>query len=308
MSKMFTLKPNETEEFHANDFTAVTLNAPKYQYYPDEGSEARFFGYCTGGCGLKVFLTKPKSEGGDYFFKHYKGYYSEIEKIKMESCNNYKPSKGKREQPRPLPSEYLDEIFDFLKENAYLVYRYINSSVLNGVGRMKIDFFLDLIEDIFIKRKKSLATSDKISIKMLPYNILYLMFGTGRIDFPLIRQRKIDFRSFESDIEEKGIEFFNYFLFVFDEEHFNSDCLGLKVIKSHDYGVELDRPIVLHNISINIDNHGLYRFIEENKFYVKLYNKTDEVINTNYPTNAKYILQCKNDYNKVNNKMKEIFN
>jgi len=306
MSKMFTLKPYAIDEYHANEYSKTTKNAPHYKYYPDGEKEGKFFGYCTGGCGLKVFLSKPTKEGGDYFFKHHKGYYSDLELIKMESCNNYKPSKGQKTQPIALPPEYLDEIFDFLRKYAYFVYGYINEYVLKRIGYMTSDFFIELIEDIFVTHVKTLSTSDRISIKMLPYNILYLMYGSGRMDFSLIKKRKINFKPFEKELKMQEIDFYNYFLFLYTDEYFNEDCIGLEVIKSEDWGKKLEKPILRYQKKIKIDNHGLMKFINDKSSFVHIYKMNENEIINKYKDTSDAILNYRKEYHKITDKINEL--
>lgn len=49
-----------------------------------------------------------------------------------------------------------NELKAFIKENATLIYEYINSEILKNIGTLSPDFFVRLIEEFLIKMKKSL--------------------------------------------------------------------------------------------------------------------------------------------------------
>lgn len=300
MSKYFTLIPGHKEEYHANKYEKITKNAPQYEFHQKGGGAPRFFGYCTGGCELKVFLSKPTTKNGDRFFKHVKGYYSSINQIKMQSCNNYKPSRGQAEHPVPLPPLYLDEIFEFIKKNSFWIYKYINSNVLKGIGVMRSDFFIELIEDIFVSNVGTLSTSDKITKKMLPYNILALMFGSGKMNYANIKAKKINFDKFLSDLAiNHKISFYNYIFFLLNDDYLEQNCLGLEVIQSQNLGKPLEKPINLYTKRINIDIHGLYSFIKDNEYYDSQYKLSDKNINIRFPKYAPIILSNKKLYTKI---------
>jgi hypothetical protein len=304
MSKHFTLTPGSNEEFHANDYEKVTKNASQYLYYPKGGGSPRFFGYCTGGCELKVFLSKPTTENGDKFFKHVKGYYSLIDQIRMQSCNNYKPSRGQIEQPIPLPPLYLDEIFEFIKKNSFWIYKFINAYVLKDIGIMRSDFYIELIRNIFVTNVKTLSTSDKITKKMLPYNILALMFGTGKMSYSNIKAKKIDFDKFLTKVTASHkIFFYNYIFFLMNDDYLDENCLGLEIIQSENFGVELEKPINLYTKRIEIDSHGLYNFIKDNEYFESQYKLSDTEIISRFPKHSTIILNNKKLYEKITNEV-----
>lgn len=306
MSKEFTLNPGDIEYYHANDFIEVTKNSNKYLYKPNKKSAGRYFGYCTGGCDLKVFRSKPTTENGDYFFKHVKGYYTPQEQNRMYSCRYYKPAKGKREQPQPIDIEYLQEIFEFLVNNSYWIYRYINTQILKDIGIMSTDFFINIIKNVFVDNVDKLSTSDRISTRLLPYNILELMFGSGKIEFTNMNYNTINFDSFK-----KGLPYFDYFIFILTGSNLEKNVLGLEVIQEKNYGKFLDKPITLHSVEIPIDIHGLVKFIDRyKKFEVNNFLLSNEEIKTKYNQNekqAKMIISNKERYQKITNSINELF-
>lgn len=308
MSKEFLLDPNDPTEYSANDYEELTLCAPQYTYYSADG-KPHLFGYCTD-CKLKVFWSKPKKPDGDYFFRHVKGYYSSIEQMSMLFCSNYRPSKGISGGAKPLDKEFLDEIFDFLKENGFWVYQFINAHILNGIGRMSTDFFIHLIHNIFVQNANKLSTSDKILERILPYNILALMSGSGNIFYKDIKRTNIQFEKFQDDLKTKhSIHFFNYIHFSLRPCFYDRDYLGLEVIKSHDYGKPLLLPKVLHTIEIPIDNNKLLTFLQDKKLNEYRFLLSDEEISLRFPSPDKErIIEEKYRYLKVKDAMEKLLN
>ena len=45
-----------------------------------------------------------------------------------------------------------NELKVFIKENAILIYEYINSEILRSIGTLSPDFFVRLIEEFFNKK------------------------------------------------------------------------------------------------------------------------------------------------------------
>lgn len=57
MSKEFSLVPGATDDiYQANEYVEITKNSEIYLYKHTPRSKSKYFGYCTGGCNLKVFL------------------------------------------------------------------------------------------------------------------------------------------------------------------------------------------------------------------------------------------------------------
>lgn len=87
VSLRFLLHPNDTKSFHSKDFEKETKNDIKYY----DKQKGRYFGYCPGGCKLKVFKYPPSSRSKLDFFKHDKNYYAPSELFRLYSCSEYNP-------------------------------------------------------------------------------------------------------------------------------------------------------------------------------------------------------------------------
>lgn len=309
MSKEFTLEPAGVDVFHANDYVKITKNSEKYLYKHSKSSESKYFGYCTGGCNLKVFRSKPTIENGDYFFKHVRGYYTPIEQHRMLSCKYYEPKKGSLEQPRKLSPIYLDEIINFIKENSYWIFKYINAYIIKDLGVISSDYYIKVIKNIFVDNVATLSTSDKISTKLLPYNIFELMFRSGKIDYKDIKPQTINFSILVSKLSSEGIKYFDYILFILTGNNLLRDVLGLEVIQSKEYGKDLIKPKTLMKIEIPVHINELSRYISKNKNKdIELFLLSDNEINHLYePKQAKIIIENKMRYNKIFNEINKLF-
>lgn len=309
MSKEFTLIPGGTDIYHANKYVEITKNSEIYLYKHTPSSTGKYFGYCTGGCSLKVFLSKPTSIGGDYFFKHVKGYYTHIEHHRMLSCKYYEPSRGSSEQPVKLSPIYLDEIINFIKENSYWIFKYINAYIIKDLGTMSSDYYIQIIKNIFVENINNLSTSDRISTKLLPYNILELMFGNGKINYKDIKPQTINFSKLIAKLSTHGIKYFDYILFILKGNNLLRDILGLEVIQSKEYGRDLIKPKTLMKIEIPIHINELSVYISKNKTKdVELFLLSDNEIKYKYePKQANIIIENKIRYNKIVNEIESLF-
>ena len=305
MSKKFLIEPNSTSEIDANDYEKVTKFDKKFIHFSKDGKPHKF-GYCTS-CGLKVFLTKPKIKGGDYFFRHESGYYSETEQIRMLSCRNYHPSTGIRGNPKKLNQKFLAEIITFLKDNAFWIFKYINSKyMLYGKAFINYKYFVSQIENIFIKNVKSLSTSDLINERMLPYNILALINdGTGNINYTDASNNSINFMKLHN---EDKIPFFNYYHFSLEKDFFKKGVLGLETVKNLDFkGNDITPPKVMKTIYIPIKFKGLYEFIEHEKKFEKKYQMSSEELKERNYQYIDTILKEQERYHYIKQAMHSLF-
>lgn len=309
MSKEFTLEPAGVDVFNANDYVEITKNSEKYLYKHSKSSKSKYFGYCTGGCNLKVFRSKPTTENGDYFFKHVKGYYTSAEQHRMLSCKYYEPTKGSSEQPHKLSPIYLDEIINFIKVDSYWIFKYINAFILKDLGIMSSDYYIKVIKNIFVDNVDTLSTSDKISTKLLPYNIFELMFRSGKIDYKDIKPQTINFSKLVSKLSSEGIKYFDYILFILTGNNLLRDVLGLEVIQSKEYGKDLKKPKTLMKIEIPVHINELSIYISKNKNKdLELFSLSDNEINHLYePKQAGIIIENKMRYNKIFNEINKLF-
>lgn len=305
MSKEFLLKPTDTKSESGNDYAEITKFSDFFKYVDAKG-KYHYYGYCTT-CGLKVFWTKPKTVKGDYFFRHVKGFYSKHEQTRMLNCPNYKPSKGKDGEPTPIDEDFLNEIFLFLKNNAYWVFKYINSHILQNKAVMSTDFFISQIQYIFVNHVANLTTSDYILERTLPYNLLSLIFSYGKIDYTALEPKTINIQKLKLFLkEEHNITYFNFIRFSItrnNEEAF----LKLEIIQDQDHNVRLERPKTLYYEIFSFDGNMFFEYLYKNKKYENNYLLEDNEIKQKYPKNSEFILQNKNRFLKIQNAIKTFF-
>lgn len=304
MSTTFLLSPNATTEYDANEYEKITKFDDRYIYFCKRNKPHKF-GYCTC-CGLKVFWTLPKKDGGSYFFRHEAGYYSETERIRMLSCDNYKPSKGVTGNPEKVTKDFLDDIFIFLKENGFWIYKYINK-ILGGNGYVNPEYLLECIKNIFIDNIDGLTTAHKLSERIIPYNILSLINDlNGNIKYEHVRPDTINLKFF---IDKNNIKYYNYIHFSLYKDYIENNVMGVEVIKSYDHNTktEVNPPKVLFVEKIDINKLGLFQYIEEQKKYEYKYDLSDDDIMNSKLKFKENIIKDKNIRSEITKALDEMF-
>lgn len=304
MSKDFLLNPGDTFSHSANDYEELTRFNKNYIYHSADG-RAHKFGYCTS-CTLKVFWSQPKTGYEDHYFRHVKGYYTASEQTRMLSCDNYKPSKGVDGGPEPLTKVFLDEIYSFIKENGFWIFRYINAHILKDIGVMSTDFFISIIDDLFVKNVNNLSTADKILERTLPYRLLALMSQKrGNMEYTEIRAQTINFNDLKDTLKkEKGITSFDFLHFSLRPEYHDSGYMGLEIINIDPH---TNRAECIHLIKIPIDTNALLIYIKDNKWQESDYLLSDEAIEKKYSSpKSTYKIGEKQRYFKIKDAMNRL--
>ncbi len=148
----------------------------------------------------------------------------------------------------------INELKEYIKENSYLIYEYINSEVLKGIGNINHEYFLKLIEDIF--EKQSYIKIDELNINpnIFPYYIFTLLFGKGKMDYTSFRNETINF----SEINKEASVYYNYARFTLED-----DCLCIDLMQTKIGGMPIAEDIVKFSKKIPIKNDGLEKFIKK---------------------------------------------
>lgn len=298
MSVEFLLSPNSTEPHHSKDFEKLTKNDKEFY----SNKKGRFFGYCPGGCKLKIFKYPPSGRSQHSFFQHAKNYYSPSELFRLYSCSRYNPrgASGSDSAPIPMDDIYLKELTDFLKDNSYWIYSYINRVILKDYGNMSADFFINNIKDIFISQKEQLSSLDKMSEALIPYNILSLInMRSGNINFADINLKTIGLDEIKKDMNKRN-EYFNYIHFSLRDEFIYNNILGCEVVNYNREGL----PRTIHTYKFKIDPLGLSRYISNNKKREQyLFSLEDDVLEKK----NKYLVSTKKRFNKINDAINNLF-
>ena len=80
-----------------------------------------------------------------------------------------------------------NELKVFIKENAILIYEYINSEILKNIGTLSPDFFVRLIEEFFNKNEKRVCTNN-LTADTLGYYLITEVLGEAKQAFPFYRK------------------------------------------------------------------------------------------------------------------------
>ena len=113
------------------------------------------------------------------------------------------------------PSE-LNELKNFIKENAAHIYEYINTEILKNIGIMNPNYFIKIIQDIFTKNESIYLNESTSKINILPYNIFTLLAENGRVDYTSFRIETMDFKQ----INKEASTYYNYVQFSIKDDLF----------------------------------------------------------------------------------------
>lgn len=143
----------------------------------------------------------------------------------------------------------------FVKQNAPLIYTYMNSEILKDIGTLHPDFFVKLIEDFFSKEDERKNSSDIITVDTLSYFILTEVLGEAKKAYTFFRK---DTMTLDELYKEVRV-YYNYARFYIQDDSF---CINLIQTKA---GVTaFDEEIVKFTKQIPMKTTGIEEFISKN--------------------------------------------
>lgn len=147
-----------------------------------------------------------------------------------------------------------NELKVFIKENAILIYEYINSEILKNIGTLSPDFFVRLIEEFFNKKEKRVCF-DNLTADTLGYYLITEVLGEAKQAFPFYRK---DTLSLDEIFKEAKV-YFNHVKFTIEDDIFTISLVQTKA------GVStLDEEIIKFSKQIPMKTLGLMEFIAKN--------------------------------------------
>lgn len=147
-----------------------------------------------------------------------------------------------------------NELKAFIKENATLIYEYINSEILKNIGTLSPDFFVRLIEEFFNKNEKRVCTNN-LTADTLGYYLITEVLGEAKQAFPFYRK---DTLCLDKIFKEAKV-YFNHVKFTIEDEIFTISLVQTKA------GVStLDEEIIKFSKQFPIKTLGLEEFISKN--------------------------------------------
>lgn len=144
----------------------------------------------------------------------------------------------------------------YVKQNAPWIYEYINTEVLKGIGSIHPNYFIKVIEDIFIKQNEAQITSKNEDTNLFPYTLFTLLFKQGKMDYPSFRNETINLKP----LTLEASVYHNYVRFSIEDDIFTIDLMQTKM-----GGMPLDEDIVKYSKVIPIQKEGLEEFITAHK-------------------------------------------
>ncbi len=146
-----------------------------------------------------------------------------------------------------------NELKAYIKENASLIFEYINKEILKDIGVMSPNFFLRLLDEFFNKQKR--VYDEKITANTLGYYLIAEVLGDAKQAFPFFRK---DTLSLDEIFKEAKV-YFNHVKFTIKDDIFTISLVQTKA------GVStLDEEIIKFSKQFAIKTSGLEEFISKN--------------------------------------------
>lgn len=147
-----------------------------------------------------------------------------------------------------------NELKVFIKENAILIYEYINSEILRNIGTLSPNFFIRLIEEFFNKKEKRVCTNN-LTTDTLGYYLITEVLGEAKQAFPFYRKDTLIL----DEIFKEAKVYFNHVKFTIEDDIFTISLVQTKA------GVStLDEEIIKFSKQIPMKTLGLMEFIAKN--------------------------------------------
>lgn len=158
------------------------------------------------------------------------------------------------QENRLLNFEQINEMKAFINDNLYLIYQYINTQILNGIGEINYNFFIKIIQDIFTENTN--IKFCKYNKNLMPYLLFTLISENGRMDYTSLRTDTINF----NQMNKEAKIYYNYVQFSLKDEFLFIELMQMKM-----GGMPINRDIVKFVKKIPIKVSGLEEFINLNK-------------------------------------------
>ena len=155
-----------------------------------------------------------------------------------------------------LSPTQIKKIRDFINENSFLIYKYINTHILQDIAKMNYNYFQKVIHDIFTENINIKSNHYANNLNILPYLIFTLLSEKGKIDYTSLRVDTIDF----NQIDKEAMVYYNYVQFSLKD-----DFLYIEFMQTKMGGMPLEKDIVKFIKKIPIEISGLEEFITLNK-------------------------------------------
>lgn len=133
------------------------------------------------------------------------------------------------------------DVEDFIEKNLSIIYEYINSEILKGIGEINLNYLNKQIDDILKNEYESKI--DEVNINILPYQILTLLEGKGKMDYTSMRADTINL----NELNKEASVYYNYAKFYIKDELFFIDLMQMKI-----GGMPIDEDIVKFSKKIPI--------------------------------------------------------
>ncbi|WP_320034506.1 hypothetical protein [Halarcobacter sp.] len=150
----------------------------------------------------------------------------------------------------------LNQLKSFVEENFNLIYKFINNEILKDVGVMNYNYYIKLIDDMFVKQNDLKISKINLDSNLFPYYIFTQIFGKGKMDYTSLRTETINLQKLNKQISV----YYNYARFSLKDDFLYIDLMQTKI-----GGMPIDEDIVKVTKKIEIKSKGLEEFINKNK-------------------------------------------
>lgn len=145
---------------------------------------------------------------------------------------------------------------EFIQQNSPLIYGYINTEVLKEVGKLNRNYFVKLLNDLFVKQTNTSVNLDNLTPNLLPYFIFTQIESKGRMDYTSLRTETLNLNNLNEEVKV----YYNYARFSLKEGFLIIDLMQTKI-----GGMPIDEDIIKYSKKIAIDESGLEEFVAKNQ-------------------------------------------
>lgn len=145
---------------------------------------------------------------------------------------------------------------EFIQQNSPLIYGYINTEVLKEVGKLNRNYFVKLLNDLFVKQTNTSVNLDNLTPNLLPYFIFTQIESKGRMDYTSLRTETLNLNNLNEEVKV----YYNYARFSLKEGFLIIDLMQTKI-----GGMPIDEDIIKYSKKIAIDESGLEEFVSKNQ-------------------------------------------
>lgn len=176
--------------------------------------------------------------------------------------------------PQQISISNHNKIKELIKTDAYWIYQYINTKILNDVGVMNPSYFITVVKELFSNSSQHVTHWEEFELNLFPYSLLTSINNSGIMTYTSLRRDTIDFDL----INKEASVYYNYIRFSVRDEFLKKNCLGLELMQSKIGGMPISDDIVKYTKEIPLNEVTVLDYINENKENKKMISNDEFIL------------------------------